>query len=158
MHDAAQHAAVPAYRTGCNRKCRGEAKSGLCRGKAGLLYSRDAAGAAAQEMAVRLANPEAAAAEPVECGPGPRHRLVHPCLRRKGDPAACLVHLVEKFGVLAAGLAARQAEAAAAQTVGCHAQQDVAGVAGADFAVHADRQGGMEIAAPHPVRRIWTIE
>ena len=66
MHDAAQHAAVPANRTDDDRQSPRRSKDGLGRRKADLLDQADAARIAAQKMAMRLAEAEAAAAEPVE--------------------------------------------------------------------------------------------
>src|SRR6185369_9233146 len=99
-------------------------------GEADLRDAPDTARIVSYEVPVRLPEAEAATSQPVECGPGARHHFLDEGLRRKGDAAAGPDHIVEELGVLAAGLAPRKAEAAAAQALFSGPQKDIAGVAG----------------------------
>src|SRR5882757_488719 len=127
MHDAPKHTAVSADRTDGRHDCRREAVRRLCRCKADLPNQTHAARVAPQKVPMCLPDTEAAASKPVECGPGARHDLVDPGFRRKGNPAAGFDHIVEEFGILAARLAARQAEAPVMKAHVAHPEQDVAG-------------------------------
>src|SRR4051812_586787 len=66
MHDAAQHAAVATNRADRGKRRHAEAVGGLGRGKADLFCPTDGACIVADEVAMRLAEAEAAAAQPIE--------------------------------------------------------------------------------------------
>src|SRR6185312_12243818 len=105
VHNAAQHAAVPPHRADRGQNGHAEAVGGLGRSQPDLAGPAHAAGATSDQVAMRLAEAEAATAQPVERGPGARHDLVDEGIRRKGDAAAGLDHGIEELGILAAGLA-----------------------------------------------------
>src|SRR3954471_11681780 len=83
MHDAAQHAAVAADRANRGQRRHAEAIDGLGRGKADSLRTLYHACVMADEVPMRLAEAEAAAAQPVESGSRTRHDFLDPRLRRK---------------------------------------------------------------------------
>src|SRR5206468_6074995 len=108
---------VPPHWADRGQKRHAEAVGRLGASETHLAGAAHAAGVASDEVAMRLSEAEAAAAQPVESRPRARHHLVDKGLWGKGDASTGLDHGVEEFGVLAAGLAARQAEAPAAQAV-----------------------------------------